>query len=102
MLTTSLVGTKVTAATRVQTVKRNATVRAATQKMGAKGKKKGEKVSLQDNFLDENGQRTESERERKRGGEGVLSAFFSRSLLLLLWCSLKSSSPIERKRRGIC
>jgi hypothetical protein len=46
MLTTSLVGTKVTAATRVQTVKRNETVRAATQKMGAKGKKKGEKVRL--------------------------------------------------------
>jgi hypothetical protein len=44
MLTTSLVGTKVTAATRVQTVKRNTTVRAATQKVGAKGKKKGEKV----------------------------------------------------------
>ena len=44
MLTTSLVGTKVTAATRVQTVKRNTTVRATTQKVGAKGKKKGEKV----------------------------------------------------------
>jgi len=51
MLTTSLVGTKVTAATRVQTVKRNATVRAATQKMGAKGKKKGEKLSLGEWFM---------------------------------------------------
>ena len=46
MLTTSLVGTKVTAATRVQTVKRNTTVRAATQKMGAKGKKRGGKVRV--------------------------------------------------------
>ena len=46
MLSSSLAGTKVTAATRVQTVKRNTTVRAATQKMGAKGKKRGGKVRV--------------------------------------------------------
>ena len=46
MLSSSLAGTKVTAATRVQTVKRNTTVRAATEKMGAKGKKRGGKVRV--------------------------------------------------------
>ena len=46
MLSSSLAGTKVTAATRVQTVKRNTTVRAATQKMGGKGKKRGGKVRV--------------------------------------------------------
>ena len=46
MLSSSLAGTKVTAATRIQTVKRNTTVRAATEKMGAKGKKRGGKVRV--------------------------------------------------------
>ena len=97
MLSSSLAGTKVTAATRVQTVKRNTTVRAATQKMGAKGKKRGGKVrvALSFYFVMENcapqislfrfegGERylgpicLDQERERERERDSTLASFLS-------------------------
>ena len=90
MLSSSLAGTKVTAATRVQTVKRNTTVRAATQKMGAKGKKRGGKVrvALSFYFVMENcaqGRAALSrpdlsrprERERERERDSTLASFLS-------------------------
>ena len=98
MLSSSLAGTKVTAATRVQTVKRNTTVRAATQKMGAKGKKRGGKVrvALSFYFVMENcapqislfrfegGEQRylgpiclDQERERERERDSTLASFLS-------------------------
>ena len=88
MLSSSLAGTKVTAATRVQTVKRNTTVRAATQKMGAKGKKRGGKVrvALSFYFVLENcaqGRAALSRpdlsrpRERERERDSTLASFLS-------------------------
>ena len=102
MLSSSLAGTKVTAATRVQTVKRNTTVRAATQKMGAKGKKRGGKVrvALSFYFVMENCA-PQISLFRFEGGERYLGPICldqEREREIQLW-HLFSPSPRKRRSR---
>ena len=101
MLSSSLAGTKVTAATRVQTVKRNTTVRAATQKMGAKGKKRGGKVRAAFFLFRQDGKLCSSNLFRFEGGERYLGLIFLSSRQereIQLW-HLFSLSPRKRARR---